>query len=115
MFTHRNAAAVIGNATASICENRDLDDGAVSGHGFVDSIVDDLIDQMMQARRSRRPDVHTRSLTYRFEPFENLNGVRIVIRSGSVVGHPAPSVGVLGRTPIHRLCKDPLYQQEGGL
>jgi hypothetical protein len=38
---------------------------------LVDGVVDDLVDQMMEASRTRRTDVHTRAQADRLEAFEH--------------------------------------------
>jgi hypothetical protein len=65
--------------------NGDADLGTEPGQGLVDRVVDDFIDQMMEAGRSCRPDVHRRPLTNGFEPFEDLDALGAVIRRGSAV------------------------------
>ena len=53
--------------------DRDVDLGAVAGQRFVDRVVDDFVDEVMQAGRSGRPDVHGRALADGLEAFEDLD------------------------------------------
>ncbi len=51
--------------------DRDVDGRAVAGQRLVDGVVDDLVDEVVQAAHARRPDVHAGSLAHRLEPLEN--------------------------------------------
>ena len=44
---------------------------AVAGQGFVDGVVDDLVDEVVQAPLTGGTDVHAGTLPDRFEPFED--------------------------------------------
>ena len=74
--------------------DRDVDLIAVAGQRFVDRVVDDLVDEVMQARRTGRADVHRRPLAHGLEPFENLDLVGAVI---FVDGH-TETVAIAGRS-----------------
>jgi hypothetical protein len=58
---------------------------AEAGERFVNRVVDDLVDEMMQSGLARRPDVHGGSLAHGLEPFENLDLVGAI-----VVDRPVP-------------------------
>ncbi|CAB4860089.1 unannotated protein [freshwater metagenome] len=45
---NRNTAAVVNTADGTIRKNRDLDKGTVTGESFVDRIVDDFVDEVVQ-------------------------------------------------------------------
>ena len=49
----RDAAAVINDLDPSVGQQRDIDARAVPGHCFVDRVVDDLVNQVVQACRTR--------------------------------------------------------------
>ena len=66
-----NPATVVGDAATAVGEQHDFDLRAVAGHRLVDGVVDDLVDEMVQARRAGRSDVHARSLADGFEAFED--------------------------------------------
>ena len=75
----RHAASVVGHAAAAVGEQRDVDAGAVPGHRLVDGVVDDLVDQVVEAGRAGGSDVHPGPLPDRFETLENgdvLGGIR---------------------------------------
>ena len=59
--------------------DRDVDLVAKAGERFVDRVVDDLVDEMMQSRRTGGPDVHRRPLPYGLEALEDLDLVGAVI------------------------------------
>ncbi len=74
----RDAAAVVDDGDAAVVVDHDLDLRAVAGQGLVDRVVDDLVDQVMEAIGTGRPDVHRRPLSDRFEAFEDLDGTGVV-------------------------------------
>jgi hypothetical protein len=62
---------------------------AVAGQGFVDGIVDDLENHVVQTSAvGGIADIHARTLAYRLQSFQLLNGILIVaavFSSGLVV------------------------------
>ena len=62
----------------SSLENRDIDLGAKSRERFIDGVVDDLGDQVMQPALVSVADVHAGTFADCFETFENLDGIRAV-------------------------------------
>ena len=80
----RNAAAVVDDGDRVVDVDRDVDLVAVAGQRLVDRVVDDLVDEVVQARRAGRADVHRRPLAHRLEAFEDLDLV------GAVVVRDAP-------------------------
>ncbi len=73
--SYRNASSVILDAYGVVFENGDFDGVAVSSHGLVDTIVDDLIDKMMQAPLPYVSNVHGRSLADRLKPLQDLDTI----------------------------------------
>ena len=67
----RDAASVVVDAAPTVGEQRDGDPGAVAGHRLVDGVVDDLVDEVVQARRAGRADVHAGALADGFEAPEH--------------------------------------------
>src|SRR5438034_740393 len=65
MYVRGDAATVVGYRDRIVYMNNDLDRVAEAGQGFVDRIVDDLIDQMMQTDLTGRADIHRRALSDR--------------------------------------------------
>ena len=80
-----NAAAVVDDRDRVVDVNRDVDLIAESGQRLVDGVVDDLVDEVVQARRAGGPDVHGGALAHRLEALEDLDLVCAV-----VVGRAVP-------------------------
>ena len=61
-----------------VARNHDVDFRAKSGERFIDRVVDDLGDKVMQATLGGVADVHPGALADSFQTFENLDGLRAV-------------------------------------
>ena len=59
--------------------NRDIDFVRVSGERFVDRVVDDFVDEMMQPNFAGRTDIHRRPLAHGLHAAKNFDGVGGVI------------------------------------
>ncbi len=70
---HGNAAAVVGNGDAPVDMKNHFDLRAVPGDGFVDAVVDQFVNQVMQAVLPGAADVHGGTFPDRFEAFQNLD------------------------------------------
>ncbi len=79
-FIYGNAAAVVNDGDRVVEMNRHVDLAGISSQGFVDRVVNNLIDQMVQAHLTRGADVHSGTLANRFHATENLD------RIGGVTG-----------------------------
>ena len=66
-----NAAAVIDDGDGVVDVNGDVDPGGVAGKGLIDGVVDDLIDEVMEALVAGRTDIHGGPLAYGGEAFKN--------------------------------------------
>lgn len=75
----RYAAAVIGNRTAPVIIQSDLDMGAETGKGFINTVIYDFIHQMMQTSGRSGTDIHSRTETNRFQTFQHAYILRAVI------------------------------------
>ena len=67
----RDAAAVVGDGDRVVGVDRDRDVVAVAGQRLVDRVVDNLVDEVVQAARPGRADVHARALADRLEALED--------------------------------------------
>ena len=67
----RDAAAVVDDPAAAVGEQRDVDPRRVAGHRLVDRVVDDLVDEVVQAGEPGRADVHPGAFPDRLEALEN--------------------------------------------
>ncbi len=77
----RDAATVVVDLDAAVREKGDDDPGCVPRQRLVNGVVDDLVDQVMQAFRGRRSDVHARTppdMLPALEDLDLLGGVRHV-------------------------------------
>ena len=70
---HGDAAAVIGNFDDITRFDRYFDMGAVPSQGFVDGVIDDLVDQVMQAGRAGRTDIHAGALAHSLQALQDLD------------------------------------------
>ena len=52
---------------------------AVTRKRFVDRVVNDFVDEMMQTALRRTADIHTRTFADGFESFEDLDLIRAVL------------------------------------
>ena len=89
-----DASAVVDDFDAAVCLDGDLNVVRVAGQGLVDGVVDDLVDEVMQAAFAGRADVHARTLTDGFQAFEDGDvrcAVGLLAFGGLlVVSHVAP-------------------------
>jgi hypothetical protein len=58
--------------------DRDVDAGGLALERLVDGVVDDLVDEMVQATEAGGPDVHARTLANRLEAFEDGDVLSVV-------------------------------------
>ena len=94
MLLDRDAAAVVLDRDGIVGMDRYLDAAAVAGHGLVDRVVHDLPYQVMQAGRTRRADVHARTLANGLKTLENLDFLAAVVVCLLLRCHGAPLVMV---------------------
>ena len=83
---HRDAAAVVGDGDGVAVVDGHVDLGTITGQRFVDGVVHDLIDQVMQAAGGGGADVHTWSFTHGLQAFQHLNfrGVVLTADRGAI-------------------------------
>ena len=81
-----NAASVVHDGDRVVDVDGDVHLVAEAGQRLVDRVVDDLVDEVMKARLSGRPDVHGGPLADGLETFEDLDFVGTVfVRRKAVV------------------------------
>jgi hypothetical protein len=78
MDIHGNTPAVIFNRTAPVCLDPYDDRIARPGHGLVDGVVQDLIDQMMEPIDPTIADIHLRPFADRVQATEDLDATGVV-------------------------------------
>ena len=98
----RDAAAVVAHPHAAVGQQRHVDGVAVAGQRLVHRVVDDLVDQVVQAALAGGADVHARALADRLEALEDRDRAGAV-GAGCVrrprwlsVGAPAAAVRPIG-------------------
>ncbi|MPM27853.1 hypothetical protein SDC9_74368 [bioreactor metagenome] len=77
---HGNAAAVVGNGHGVVLMQRHGDFVGVAVGGFVDGVVDDFPEEVMQAALSRGADVHARTHANRVQPLHDFDFIYRVVR-----------------------------------
>src|SRR5436190_24078431 len=83
---HGDAAPVVHDGHRIVGVDGHLDGVAVTGEGLVDRVVDDLVDQVMQAPRARRTDVHAGAPAHRLATLEDRDVLGVVAASGALAG-----------------------------
>jgi len=78
MHLDRDAPTVVDHRNAVVLVNGDLDFRAKSRHSFINGVVDDLVNEVVQPVGPGRPDVHRRAFPYRVEALENLDGSGVI-------------------------------------
>ena len=73
MHARGDASAIVLNPYGIVGEDRYLYLVTVTGHGLVDTVVDHLVDQMVETALAYVADVHRRPLPNRLKSFQNLD------------------------------------------
>ena len=80
LLVHRDTPAVVGDLDGAVLVQRNLDVRGEPSGCFVDRVVDDLPDEVVQAIGSGPADVHAGSFTDRVEALEDLDLGGVVVR-----------------------------------
>ena len=67
----RDSPPVVDDAAAAVGQQGDVDARAVTGHRLVDRVVDDLVDEVVKAVETGRPDVHPGAFSDGFEALQD--------------------------------------------
>ena len=89
MNIDRNAATVVADGDRSIDVDDHFDPCAKSGEMFVDRIIENFVNQVMQSAFVRIADVHARPFPDRFETFQFVDLRRVVLLGGGDSGRGA--------------------------
>ena len=73
MHIHRDAPAVVGNGNQPIPAQGQVDPGAVAGHSLVHGVVQDFVDQVVQAALVGAADIHPGPDADGFQSLQHLN------------------------------------------
>jgi len=71
--------AIISHRDTVIEMNDDIDAMTVSGQGFIDAVVNQFMDEMMEPFDSGISDIHGRPLSYRGQPLQDLDMFRRIL------------------------------------
>ena len=80
LHADRHAAAVIPHADDVAGQDAHIDAVAIACKRFVDGVIYDFVNKVVQAARTGGADVHARALADGFQTFKDLYLIRIVIR-----------------------------------
>src|SRR5215469_6979481 len=86
MNIHRNTATVVADGDRSVDMDNRFDPCAESCEMFVDRIIENFVNEMMQPAFVRITDEHARPLPNGFESFQLINLRRVVLLSGGNSG-----------------------------
>ncbi len=98
MHVDGDAPPVVQDRDGAVLVEGDHDGVAVTGHGLVDRVVDDLVDEVVEATEVGRADVHPGTPADRFQPlerFELARGIGIPILSALASAPAASGCGLL--------------------
>jgi ribulose 1,5-bisphosphate synthetase/thiazole synthase len=82
LVVHRNAAAVVDDRNRVVHVNRHIDPSGVAAQSFVDRIIHDLVDEVVQTLLGGRADVHGGAQPYGRKTFEHRDVFRRVASAG---------------------------------
>ena len=80
LHADRHAAAVILHADDVAGQDAHIDAVAIACKRFVDGVIYDFVNKVVQAARTGGADIHARALADGFQTFKDLYLIRIVIR-----------------------------------
>src|SRR5204862_409641 len=78
MHVHGDSPAIVGDTEAAIHVDLDVDVGAEAADGFIDAVIDQFVDEVVQAARTGVADVHAGSQADVVRVLQQLNAFVIV-------------------------------------
>ena len=95
MNVGRDTASIIFHFGGAVRIKRNITNGCVASEGFVNRIIDDFIDHVVQARTVICvPNIHARALAHGIKAFEDFDGIRAI--GGLPIGITAILVKAFG-------------------
>src|SRR5205814_3253156 len=73
-----DAPPVVDDAAAAVLQQSDVDPRRLTRHRLVDGVVDDLVDEVVEAVETCGPDVHPRALPDGLEALQNGDVFRVI-------------------------------------
>ena len=71
VFADGDSTTIVANLAAAVRKQVDFDSARVTGHGLVDRVIDDLVDEVVQTGGASRTDVHAGTFPDGLEALEN--------------------------------------------
>jgi hypothetical protein len=105
MQVHGDAAAVVHHPDAAVGQQRDIDRVAVAGQRFINGVIYDFVDQMVQTARTGGTDVHARPLADGFQTFEDGDVAGVVMRAVVALCHCGFCAGVFQLVVLCHSCR----------
>ncbi len=90
MFLHGDAAPVIFYDDRTIGVDNNGDGVGDTRHDFVDAVIDDFLDEMVQTTLICGADIHAGAYTHGLQAFENLDVLFAVAAVAVYEGFPVP-------------------------
>src|SRR5438876_1887001 len=103
----RDAAAVVDDRDRVVGVDRHVDARAVTCQRLVHRVIHDLVDEVVQAARRHRPDVHGRAAPHRLQPLQDLDRVGLVVARIGLFGG-----GGLSFRHSALACEKPAYRPD---
>ena len=99
-----DAPAIVGNGNQPVLAQGQVDSGAVAGHSLVHGVVEDFVDEVVQAALVGAADIHTGPDADGFQSFQDLDVFGGIFggRFGQGRGRAAAVGGGIGR-PFRRV------------
>ncbi len=117
VLVHRDAAPAVGDDHPAVRLQGDVDAVAVAGHPLVDAVVDDLVDEVVQAAVVGAADVHAGAAAHGLQPLQHLDVGGVIravhgARAGKLINHALALVPTRFRLPpaTGSAAADPLHQ-----
>jgi hypothetical protein len=85
-----NSAAVICYANTAFCKKSDVYLGAITSERFINGVIDDLIDKMVEAPFTSGADIHTGAFTDRLKALKDGDGASVIRFRDLLVRHLNP-------------------------
>lgn len=87
MHIYGNTAAVIHDLDGVVLLYCDFDVGGIAGEGFVNTVVNHLVNQVMEAAAGDVADIHGRAFAHSLQAFEHLDIIGSIFFSSSMWGY----------------------------
>src|SRR5260370_16937849 len=99
MFLYGDTASVVFYSDGTISVDRNLDRVGIARHDFVNAIIDDFLNQVMQAALVVTADIHTSAHASRLKAFQNPDVLLTIIPIPVAFRTPPPIPPLL----LHRV------------